>query len=220
MIVADEHFVLRWPEKLDMCAGAPLLCAGVTVYSPIKHFGLDKPGLKVGVVGLGGLGHMAVKFLRAFGVHTAVFSRSAAKKEEALDVLKADAYVATGDEEQFAAAKGTLDGVIDTVSATKPLAPYLDLLKRDGRYVFVGVPPEPFELRTPQLIFGRKSVAGSLIGGIPETQEMLDFCAEKDVVCMIEKIECSKINEAYDRVVKGDVRYRFVLDVANTAPAL
>ncbi|KAI7733865.1 hypothetical protein M8C21_003389 [Ambrosia artemisiifolia] len=218
-MVTDEHFVLRWPENLPLDAGAPLLCAGITTYSPLRHFGLDKPGVKVGVVGLGGLGHLAVKFAKAFGAEVTVFSTSPAKKQEALEGLKADHFIVSKDLEQMQAASSSLDGIIDTVSATHPMAPLLSLLKPDGKLVLVGAPEKPLELAAFSLIMGRKLIAGSAIGGIKETQEMLDFAAKHGVTADIELIPMDYVNTAMDRVVKSDVRYRFVIDVAKSLKA-
>ncbi|KAI7753568.1 hypothetical protein M8C21_002208 [Ambrosia artemisiifolia] len=218
-MVTDEHFVLRWPENLPLDAGAPLLCAGITTYSPLRHFGLDKPGTKVGVVGLGGLGHVAVKFAKAFGAEVTVFSTNPAKKQEALEGLKADHFVVSKDSEQMQALAGSLDGIIDTVSATHPMAPLLSLLKTDGKLVLVGAPEKPLELAAFSLIMGRKIIAGSAIGGLKETQEMLDFAAKHGVTADIELIPMDYVNTAMDRVLKSDVRYRFVIDVAKSLKA-
>ena len=212
-IVVDQDFVLNFPDTLPMDAGAPLLCAGITVYSPMKYYGLDKAGLKFGVVGLGGLGHMAVKFAKAFGMEVTVISSSPSKKEEAISRLGADNFVVSKSEEDMKAAAGSLDGIIDTVSAKHDLSPYLTLLKPSGKYVCVGAPPEPYQVSAVQLLLKRLLIGGSLIGGIAETQEMLDFCAAHNVVCDIEKIPMSYVNSAYDRLLKADVRYRFVLDL-------
>ncbi|KAJ9509424.1 hypothetical protein QJQ45_001890 [Haematococcus lacustris] len=196
-VVVDQDFVLNVPQKLSLDAAAPLLCAGITVYSPIRKFELDKPGMKVGVVGLGGLGHMAVKFLKSFGVEVTVISTSPSKKEEATTVLGADIFLVSKDPDAMAAAAGTLDGLINTVSARHDLAALLNLLKTDGTMVRGS----------------RLRVTGSLIGGIKETQEMLDYCAEKGIECMHEIIPADYVNTAWERVLKQDVRYRFVIDV-------
>ncbi|XP_076939446.1 8-hydroxygeraniol dehydrogenase-like [Bidens hawaiensis] len=169
-MVADEHFVLSWPKNLPLDLGAPLLCAGITTYSPLRHFGLDKPGVKVGVVGLGGLGHVAVKFAKAFGAEVTVFSTTLSKKQEALEGLKADHFIVSKDLEQMQTAANSLDGIINTVSVTHPIAPLLRVLKPDGKLIFVGVPEKPLELHTSSLIMGRKIIAGSSIGGLKETQ--------------------------------------------------
>ena len=197
-----------------MDAGAPLLCAGITVYSPMRYYGIDKPDMKLGVVGLGGLGHMAVKFGKAFGMHVTVISTSPNKKEEAIKNLGADEFIVSKNEEEMKAAAGSLDGIIDTVSAMHDLQAYVSLLRASGKYVCVGAPPEPYQISAFALLMRRILVGGSLIGGIKETQEMLDFCAEKNVVCDIEKIPMSYANEAMERLLKADVKYRFVLDLA------
>nr|XP_043631971.1 8-hydroxygeraniol dehydrogenase-like [Erigeron canadensis] len=218
-MVADEHFVLRWPENLPLDSGAPLLCAGITTYSPLRYYGLDKPGMKVGVVGLGGLGHVAIKMAKAFGAEVTVFSTSPAKKEEALEGLKADHFIVSKDTEQMQAAASSLDGIIDTVSANHPIAPLLSVLKPHGKLILVGVPEKPLEIAAFSLIMGRKVVAGSAIGGLKETQEMLDFAAEHGVTADIELISIDYVNTAMDRMLKSDVRYRFVIDVANSLEA-
>ncbi|XP_076911458.1 mannitol dehydrogenase-like [Bidens hawaiensis] len=218
-MVADEHFVLRWPENLPLDSGAPLLCAGITTYSPLKYFGLDKPGTKVGVVGLGGLGHVAVKMAKAFGAEVTVFSTTAAKEKEAIEGLKADHFIISKDEQQMQAISGTLDGIIDTVSANHPIAPLLSALKPHGKLVVLGILVKPLEVAAFSLIGGRKLVAGSNIGGIKETQEMLDFAAEHGVTADIEKIPIDYVNTAMERLLKSDVRYRFVIDVANSIKA-
>ncbi|XP_076917064.1 8-hydroxygeraniol dehydrogenase-like [Bidens hawaiensis] len=218
-MVADEHFVLSWPKNLPLDSGAPLLCAGITTYSPLRHFGLDKPGKKVGVVGLGGLGHVAVKFAKAFGAEVTVFSTTLAKKQEALEGLKADHFIVSKDLEQMQAAANSLDGIIDTVSVTHPIAPLLSVLKPDGKLIFLGVPEKPLELHTYSLIMGRKIIAGSAVGGLKETQEMLDFAAEHGVTSDIELVPIDYVNTAMDLLLKSDVRYRFVIDVANSIKA-
>ncbi|XP_071735394.1 mannitol dehydrogenase-like [Rutidosis leptorrhynchoides] len=215
-MVTDEHFVLRWPENLPLDTGAPLLCAGITTYSPLKYFGLDKPGTKVGVVGLGGLGHVAVKMAKAFGAQVTVFSTSVSKKQEALEGLKADYFINSKDADQMKAAVGTLDGIIDTASGDHSVAPYLSALTPHGKLVLVGAPEKPLEVAAFSLIMGRKIVAGSNIGGIKETQEMLDFAAEHGITADIETIPIDYVNKAMERLLKSDVRYRFVIDVANS----
>ncbi|KAK1404165.1 hypothetical protein POM88_003770 [Heracleum sosnowskyi] len=215
-MVADEHFILRWPENLPLDSGAPLLCAGITTYSPLKYFALDKPGTKVGVVGLGGLGHLAVKLAKAFGAHVTVISTSESKKKEALEKLGADSFLISRDPEQMQGAMNSLDGIIDTVSATHPLAPLLGLLKPNGKLVMVGGPEKPLELPVFPLLMGRKILAGSNIGGLKETQEMLDFAAKHNITADVEVISMDYVNTAMERLVKSDVRYRFVIDVANT----
>jgi D-arabinose 1-dehydrogenase-like Zn-dependent alcohol dehydrogenase len=217
-IVAPRKFVLRFPDSLDMQAGAPLLCAGVTVYSPMKYYGLDKPGLRLGVVGLGGLGHMAVKLGKAMGMDVTVISTSIKKKEEACDRLGADHFIVSKNEEEMKAAAGSLDGIIDTVSAMHDLQSYVALLRTSGKYVCVGAPPEPYQIHAFALLARRILVGGSAIGSIKETQEMLDFCAEKNITSDVEVIPMSYVNEAMERLVKADVRYRFVIDM-NTLEA-
>ena len=215
-IVTNSKFVLRFPDALPMDAGAPLLCAGITVYSPMKYYGLDKAGQKIGVVGLGGLGHMAVKFAKAFGAEVTVISHSESKREEACGRLGADHFIFSKDEAAMAAAASTLDGIIDTVSAQHDLAAYIALLEPSGKYVCVGAPPEPYQISAFALLMRRILVGGSLIGGIKETQEMLDFCAEKGVVSDIELVRMDFINTAMERLLASDVRYRFVIDVEAT----
>ncbi|CAH9070114.1 unnamed protein product [Cuscuta epithymum] len=215
IMVADEHFVLRWPENLPMEA-APLLCAGITTYSPLRYFGLDKPGMHIGVVGLGGLGHMAVKYAKAFGCKVTVISTSASKKQEAIDRFRADSFLISSNPEEMQAAANTLDGIIDTVSAVHPLVPLLSLLKVNGKLVLVGAPEKPLELPAFSLIPGRKLVAGSGVGGMKETQEMLDFSAENNITPDVEIISMDYVNTAIERLSNNQVKYRFVLDVANT----
>ena len=212
-IVVTEHFVLRIPEKLDPAGAAPLLCAGITTYSPMKHWKVSK-GQKVGVVGLGGLGHMALKFAHSFGAHVVQFTTSPSKEAEAKR-LGADEVVLSKDPEAMKKHFGSFDFIIDTVSAKHDVASELNLLKVDGVLTLVGAPPEPMAIPGMGLIFGRKVLAGSLIGGLPQTQEMLDYCAEHGIVSDIEKIPIQQVNEAYDRVMKSDVRYRFVIDMAS-----
>nr|GLL18939.1 8-hydroxygeraniol dehydrogenase-like isoform X3 [Ipomoea trifida] len=218
IMVADEHFVVRWPENLPLEA-APLLCAGITTYSPMKYFGLDKPGLHIGVVGLGGLGHMALKYAKTFGCYVTVISTSASKKQEAIEKFGADSFLISRDAEQMQGAAGTLDGIIDTVSAVHPILPLLSLLKTNGKLVMVGAPEKPLELPIFPLLMGRKIVAGSLIGGIKETQEMLDFSAKHNVVPEVEVVPVDYANTAMERLAKADVKYRFVLDIGNTLKA-
>ncbi|KAL1365475.1 hypothetical protein HN51_013495 [Arachis hypogaea] len=215
-MVADEHFVIRIPDALPLDCAAPLLCAGITVYSPMIYFGLNKPGLHLGVVGLGGLGHMAVKFAKAFGMEVSVISSSPGKKNEAIEHLGADSFVLSTDQHQMKAAMGTLDGIIDTVSAVHPLVPLIGLLKSHGKIIMVGAPEKPLELPVFPLIMGRKLVAGSCIGGIKETQEMIDFAAKHGVKPHIEVIPIDYVNTAMERLLKADVKYRFVIDIGNT----
>jgi uncharacterized zinc-type alcohol dehydrogenase-like protein len=211
-IVVREEFVLHVSDKLDLAAVAPLLCAGITTYSPLRHWKVGK-GHKLAVLGLGGLGHMAVKFGVAFGAEVTVLSTSPSKEEDARK-LGAHKFVVTTDEAQVKAAKGTFDFILDTVSAEHDLNMYLSLLKTDGTMICVGAPSKPSEVAAFSLLGGRKSLAGSGIGGIAETQEMLDFCAENNIVSEIEMIDMKDITKAYERMVKGDVRYRFVIDMA------
>lgn len=211
-ITVDENYIVRIPESLPMDSAAPLLCAGITTYSPMMHFGV-KPGMSVAVLGLGGLGHMGVKFAKALGAHVTVLSQSEKKRQDALN-MGADDYVAMSDPEAFNANASRFDFILNTVSAPHDLNAYLGLLKLDGRMVLVGL-PDPTPLSAMPLIFQRRSLSGSLIGGIRETQEMLDFCAEKGITCEIEVIEMNQINEAYERMLKSDVRYRFVIDMAS-----
>lgn len=215
-IVVDEHFVLSVRHKQEQLAAvAPLLCAGITTYSPLKHWGAG-PGKRVGIVGIGGLGHMGVKLARAMGAHVVAFTTSESKKKAALD-LGAHEVVVSTDEAQMATYTGSLDFILDTVSAKHNLDTYVSLLKVDGTLTLVGAPAEPHPSPTVfNLLLGRKAIAGSCIGGIKETQEMLDFCAEKGIVSDIEIIKAEQINTAYERLLKGDVKYRFVIDVANT----
>jgi len=212
-VVVDEAFTLHISDKLDPAAAAPLLCAGITTYSPLKHWKVGK-GSKVGVVGLGGLGHMALKLAHAFGATVVQFTTSESKRADALR-LGADDVVLSNNAEQMKAHAGTFDFILDTVSAKHDLDVYLQMLKREGTMTLVGVPDKPAELAAGALIFGRRSLAGSLIGGIAETQEMLDFCAEHGIVSEIEKIDIQDINEAYERMLKSDVKYRFVIDMAS-----
>lgn len=213
-ITVDENFCLHVSDKLDLAAVAPLLCAGITTYSPLKHWRAGK-GKKVGVVGLGGLGHMAVKFSHAFGAHTVLFTTTPEKGADARR-LGADDVVISKDAAAMRQHVNSFDLIIDTVSASHNLDAYTSLLRRDGTLVLIGVPEKPHPTPTfGNLIFGRKSIAGTLIGGIKETQEMLDFCAEHNIVSDIELIPIQKINEAYERMLKSDVRYRFVIDMAS-----
>ncbi|KAL7094403.1 hypothetical protein ACP275_11G101800 [Erythranthe tilingii] len=212
-MVAAEHFIIRWPENFPLDIGAPLLCAGITTYSPLRHFGLDKPGLSVGVVGLGGLGHVAVKFAKAFGTKVTVISTSLSKKTEAIEKLGADEFLVSRDPEQMQAAAGTLDGIIDTVSAVHPIVPLVSLLKPNGKLILVGAPEKPLELPVFPLIMGRKSISGSAIGGLKETQEMIDFAAKHNILPDVEMIPIDYLNTAMDRLLKSDVKYRFVIDI-------
>lgn len=212
-IVVSDRFVLRIPDELDPAAAAPLLCAGITTYSPLKHFGVG-PGHRVGVVGMGGLGHMGVKFARALGAEVTLFTRSASKVAEAKEHGAHEVVIST-DPAQMSAAAASFDFILDTVPVAHDLNPYLAALKRDGTLIMVGM-PEPIDppVDGGALIFGRRKLAGSLIGGLPETQEMLDFCAEHGILCDIEMLDIHNINQAYQRMQRGDVRYRFVIDMA------
>lgn len=210
-VVVDEDFVLKISPKADLKAVAPLLCAGITTYSPLRHWKVG-PGQKVGVVGLGGLGHMGVKLASSMGAKVVVFTTSEKKREDAKRLGAHDVILSTKPE-QMSAHAGTFDFILDTVSAPHDINAYLELLRRDGTMVLVGVPDKAPELQAFSLIGGRRSIAGSLIGGIAETQEMLDYCAEKGIVSDVEVIPIQKINEAYERMIKGDVKYRFVIDL-------
>ena len=211
-IVVAEHFTYKVPDGLEPAAVAPLLCAGITTYAPLRHWGAG-PGKKVAVVGLGGLGHMAVKLAHAMGAEVTVLSQSLGKKEDGLR-LGADHYFATKDPETFKALAGTFDLIVNTVSAKIDLDAYLSLLALDGALVNVGAPSEPLSVNVFSLIMTRRSFAGSLIGGIRQTQEMLDFCAQHHLGADIEVIPASRINEAYERVLASEVRYRFVIDTS------
>ncbi len=212
-IVVDENYALRLPENLPLDASAPLLCAGITLYSPLKHWGAG-PGKKVAIVGLGGLGHMGVKIAHAMGAEVTVLSQSLKKQADGKR-LGADHYYATSDPETFRKLKRQFDLIINTVSAEMDYNQYLELLKVDGTMVLVGIPEKPHEIQSFSLILGRRSLAGSAIGGIAETQEMLDFCGKHNIVSDIELVPIQKVNEAYERVIKSDVRYRFVIDIAS-----
>lgn len=214
-VTVDEAFVLSVPENLDLAATAPLLCAGITTYSPIKRWGI-KPGDKVGVVGLGGLGHMALKFAHAFGAKVVLFTTSPGKAKDAKR-LGADEVVISRNPEEMNAHLGSFDFIIDCVSAEHDVNIYLNLLKLDGTLTLVGAPEKPLPVSSFNLIFGRKILTGSLIGGIRETQEMLDFCGAHNIVSDVEMIDIDYINTAYDRLLKSDVKYRFVIDMKSLA---
>jgi uncharacterized zinc-type alcohol dehydrogenase-like protein len=211
-VVVDADFVVSIPDQLDLAQTAPLLCAGITTFSPLRHWNAG-PDTKVAVVGLGGLGHMAVKIAHAMGSEVTVLSQSLKKQEDGLR-LGADHYYATSDADTFEQLAGSFDLIINTISAPIDVDAYLGLLAADGTLVNVGAPPEPLSLNVFSLILTRRSFAGSMIGGIAETQEMLDFCAEHGIASDIELITADKINEAYERVLASDVRYRFVIDAA------
>ncbi len=212
-IVVDEHFVLRVPDNLPVEGTAPLLCAGITTYSPLRRRGVG-PGQKVGIVGLGGLGHMGVKFARAFGAHVVVFTTSPAKAEDALR-LGAHEVVFSRDAQAMAAHAGSFDFILDTVAADHDINAYLNLLRLDGNLTLVGAPPKPLALSSFALIFGNRSVSGSNIGGISETHEMLDFCGRHGITAEVEVITMQQVNTAWDRLQKADVKYRFVIDMAS-----
>jgi uncharacterized zinc-type alcohol dehydrogenase-like protein len=212
-IVVDENFVLRVPSNLDLAGTAPLLCAGITTYSPMRHWGVTK-GKKVGVVGLGGLGHMAVKFAHTLGAHVVVFTTSASKKDDALR-LGADEVVLSKDANQMAKHAGSFHFILDAVAASHDINAYINLLARDGNITMVGAPDTPFPVNVFGLLFRRRSFSGSLIGSIAETQEMLDFCGKNNITADVEVIPIQKINEALDRLGKSDVKYRFSIDMAS-----
>jgi uncharacterized zinc-type alcohol dehydrogenase-like protein len=210
-IVVDEAFVLQVPTRLDLAAAAPLLCAGITTYSPLRNWNV-REGQNVGVVGLGGLGHMALKFAHAFGANVSLFTTSPNKTEDAKRLGAHDVVISKDQDELTKRAK-TFDFIIDTVSAQHDLSPFLNLLKKDGTMVLVGAPEKPLPLASFDLIFGRRRLAGSAIGGIRQTQEMLNFCAENNITSDIELIKIQQINDAYERLLKSDVKYRFVIDM-------
>jgi alcohol dehydrogenase (NADP+) len=212
-VVVDEAFVLNIPANLDLAAAAPLLCAGITTYSPMRHWGVTN-GKKVGVVGLGGLGHMGVKFAHAFGAQTVVFTTSPSKKEDALR-LGADEVVISTDANDMKKHAGSFDFILDCVAADHDISALINQLTRDGNITLVGAPEKPLSVAAFGLIFGRRSLSGSPIGGIPETQEMLDFCGKHNITADVEIIPIQKINEAYERMVKSDVKYRFSIDMAS-----
>src|ERR1700685_775484 len=212
-VVVAERFVLRVPSNLDLAGTAPLLCAGITTYSPMRHWGVTK-GKKVGVVGLGGLGHMGVKFAHALGAHTVVFTTSPGKKDDALR-LGADEVVLSRDANQMAKHAGSFDFILDAVAAEHDINALIGMLRRDGNLTIVGAPDKPLPVSVFGLIFARRSLSGSLIGGIAETQEMLDFCGKHNITSDVEVIPAQKINEAYERLLKSDVKYRFSIDMAS-----
>ena len=212
-IVVDQSFVLRIPEGMDLASTAPLLCAGITLYSPLKHWGAG-PGKKVGIIGLGGLGHMGVKLSHAMGAQTVLFTTSPGKVEDGKKLGAAEVVISK-DAAQMAAHTESFDLIIDTVSASHDLTPYFNLLKREGTMVQVGAPEHPLPIAVFPLIMKRRNFAGSMIGGIAETQEMLDFCAARNITADVEIIPIQKINEAYERMLKSDVKYRFSIDMAS-----
>jgi alcohol dehydrogenase (NADP+) len=212
-IIVDQAFVLRVPDNLDLAATAPLLCAGITTYSPLRHWNAG-PGKKVGVVGLGGLGHMAVKFAHAFGAHVSVFTTSPSKTDDALR-LGANEVIISKNADEMKKHLSTFDLIVDAVSAKHDINEYLNLLKLDGTLALVGVPEDPLSIAAFNVILPRRNFSGSAIGGIAETQEMLDFCGQHQITSDIEMIQIQSINEAYERMLKGDVKYRFVIDMAS-----
>ncbi|HKF46972.1 MAG TPA: NAD(P)-dependent alcohol dehydrogenase [Terracidiphilus sp.] len=212
-IVVNERFVLRVPTNLDLAGTAPLLCAGITTYSPMRHWGVTKDK-KVGVVGLGGLGHMAVKFAHALGAHTVVFTTSPSKKDDARR-LGADEVVISKDANEMAKHAGSFDFILDAVAAEHDINAYINMLGRDGNITMVGAPATPLAVGVFGLLFRRRSFSGSIIGGIAETQEMLDFCSKNNITSDVEVIPIQKVNEAYERLVKSDVKYRFSIDMAS-----
>lgn len=212
-VVVDENYVLHIPENLDPAAAAPLLCAGITTYSPLRHWNIG-PGKKVGIVGIGGLGHMGIKIAKAMGAQVVAFTTSESKFAEAKR-LGADEVVLSKDEKQMTAYRGKLHFILDAVSAEHDINAYLNLLRVDGSLALVGAPEHPLPVAAFSVIIGRKSFAGSMIGGIAETQEMLDFCGKHNITADIEMINMQQINDAYERLLKGDVKYRFVIDMAS-----
>jgi uncharacterized zinc-type alcohol dehydrogenase-like protein len=211
--VVDERFVLRVPTNLNLAGVAPLLCAGITTYSPMRHWGVTK-GKKVGVVGLGGLGHMGVKFAHALGAHTVVFTTSPNKADDARR-LGANEVVVSRNADEMAKHAGSFDFILDAVSADHDINAYIQLLRRDGNITLVGAPEKPLAVAAFGLLFGRRSLSGSPIGGIPETQEMLDFCGQHNITSDVEVIPIQKVNKAYERLLKSDVKYRFSIDMAS-----
>ena len=212
-IVVDQRFVLRVPLNLELAGVAPLLCAGITTYSPLRHWGVTE-GKKVGVVGLGGLGHMGVKLAHAMGAHVVVFTTSPGKKADALR-LGADEVVVSRNADEMQKHAGSFDFILDTVAAKHDINAYLNLLRLDGNITLVGAPEKPLDVAAFSLIMGRRSLSGSMIGGIAETQEMLDFCGEHNITADVEVTPIQKVNEAYDRLLKSDVKYRFVIDMTS-----
>src|SRR6202000_2751104 len=212
-VVVDQKFVFKVPDNLDPPVPAPRLCAGITTYSPMHHWGVTK-GKKVGIVGLGGLGHMGVKFAHALGAHTVLFTTSANKVEDALR-LGADEVVLSRNSDEMAKHAGSFDFILDAVSADHDINALLGLLRRDGNLCMVGAPEKPLQVAAFNLLFGRRSLSGSPIGGIAETQEMLDFCGEHNITADVEVIAIQQVNEAYERLLKSDVKYRFVIDMAS-----
>ncbi|KAL2490813.1 Cinnamyl alcohol dehydrogenase 4 [Abeliophyllum distichum] len=215
-MVVNQKFVVKIPDGMAPEQAAPLLCAGVTVYSPLHHFGLKQSGLRGGILGLGGVGHMGVKIAKAMGHHVTVISSSNKKREEALEHLGADEYLVSSDSSRMQEVVDSLDYIIDTIPVFHPLEPYLSLLKVDGKLILMGVINTPLQFMTPMVMIGRKTITGSFIGSIKETEEMLEFCKEKGLTSTIEVVKLDYINTAFERLEKNDVRYRFVVDVAGS----
>ncbi|OIW18184.1 hypothetical protein TanjilG_31304 [Lupinus angustifolius] len=215
-VVVHERFVLQFPDNLPLDAGAPLLCAGITVYSPMIYYGMTEPGKLMGVAGLGGLGHVAVKFAKAFGLKVTVISNSPNKESDAIERLGADSFILSTDTATLKAAIRTMDYIIDTIPSDHSLNSLLSLLKPNGKLITVGLLNKPLELTTFPLVMGRKLIGGSTLGGLKETQDMLDFCGKHSIVADIELIKIDQINTAIERIVNSDVKYRFVVDVANS----
>jgi len=214
-IVVHQRYCFKIPDNLPLASAAPLLCAGITVYSPMIRHHMNHAGKSLGVIGLGGLGHMAVKFGKAFGLNVTIFSTSASKKDEALNILGADKFIVSSDKDQIEASSKTLDFIIDTASGDHPIDLYMPLLKTAGVFVIVGFPSE-IKIHPANLIIGMKSIAGSVTGGTKDTQEMLDFCAKERVYPDIEVIPIQYVNEALERMINKDVKYRFVIDIENS----
>ncbi|KAJ4773404.1 cinnamyl-alcohol dehydrogenase [Rhynchospora pubera] len=214
-IVVHERYCHKIPDEYPLSSAAPLLCAGITVYTPMKRYNMNQPGKSLGVVGLGGLGHMAVKFGKAFGLNVTVISTSESKRDEALALLGADRFIISNDKDQMASAAKSLDFIIDTASGDHPFDPYLALLKFDGIMVLVGFPSE-IKISPFLLNFGSRCIAGSITGGTKDRQEMIEFCAKNKIYPQIEMIPIEYINEALERLIKNDVKYRFVIDIGNT----
>ncbi|GJN01783.1 hypothetical protein PR202_ga19080 [Eleusine coracana subsp. coracana] len=219
MVVVNQRFVVLFPDGMPLDGGAPLLCAGITVYTPMKYHGLNEPGKSVGVIGLGGLGHVAVKFAKAFGMRVTVISTSPEKEEEAMEKLGAEAFVVSTDPNQMKSVMGTMHGIINTASASMSMYPYLGLLKPQGKMILLGLPVKPLEISAFALVGGGKTLAGSSMGSVGDTQEMIDFAAEHGVTADIELVGAEDVDWAMERLAKGEVRYRFVIDVGNTLVA-
>ncbi|KAG8066237.1 hypothetical protein GUJ93_ZPchr0004g39383 [Zizania palustris] len=216
LVVVSERFVVRFPDGLPLDRGAPLLCAGVTVYAPMKQHGLSEPGKHVGVIGLGGLGHVAVKFAKAFGMKVTVISTSPEKRQEAVERLGADAFVVSTNASDMKSVMGTMHGIINTACASTSMHPYFALLKPKGKMILVGLPEKPLQVSAFALVGGGKTLAGSCMGSITDTQEMMDFAAKHGVAADVELVRADEVNTAMERLAKGDVRYRFVIDIGNT----